>query len=247
MEKILQYLQVRPFFWAKDADSHYLHTSCLTQTHLQNIYPREAKLLEGSSSYRNRDWSLVVLSCGCSGQHTINIWLTTAYKDSCLIPYLALAEILFYEGTCSRKCFSLVLSWCLHKNISMTLRWLWFPWNTMMRARNHPFSTSHNHWVLYSIMPEEQGRNINDLNLHRAQGSWRYGSQHLPSATHPLHETQCKQQEKTAETHLRYLGGWLICFSPNEGDSVFLLSKPSFPDVTHVFNLSFSGKLSPRM
>lgn len=31
--------------------------------------------------------------------------------------------------------------------------------------------------------------------------------QHLPSATHPLQETQCKQQEKTAETHLRYLGG----------------------------------------
>lgn len=60
MVKMLQYLEVRPFFWEKAVDFLYLLTSCLTQTHLQNVSSKEAKLLEGSSSYRNRDWSLAV-------------------------------------------------------------------------------------------------------------------------------------------------------------------------------------------
>jgi len=60
MVKVLQYVEVRPFVWAKDADSLYLHTSCLTQTDLQNVSSKEAQLLEGSSSNRNTDWSLVV-------------------------------------------------------------------------------------------------------------------------------------------------------------------------------------------
>lgn len=60
MVKMLQYLEVRPFFWAKDADSFYLHTSCLSQTHLENLSSKEAKLLEESNSYRNINWSLVV-------------------------------------------------------------------------------------------------------------------------------------------------------------------------------------------
>lgn len=60
MVKMLQYLEVRSFFWAKDADCLYLHISCLTQTHPQNVSSKEAKILEGSSSYRSRDWSLAV-------------------------------------------------------------------------------------------------------------------------------------------------------------------------------------------
>lgn len=60
MVKKPQYLEVRSFFWAKDADSLYLHISCLTQTHLQNVSSKEAKILEGSRRYRSRDWSLAV-------------------------------------------------------------------------------------------------------------------------------------------------------------------------------------------
>ena len=60
MLKMLQYVEVRSFFWAKDADPLYLHTSCLTQTHLQNVSSKEANLLEGSSSYRTRGWSLAI-------------------------------------------------------------------------------------------------------------------------------------------------------------------------------------------
>lgn len=39
---------------------------------------------------------------------------------------------------------------------------------------------------------------------------------------------------------LRHLGGSLRCFSPNEGDSVCLLSKPRLTDVIEAFNLSAS-------
>lgn len=193
MVKKLNY-EARPFISAKDADpQRCLHASCLTQTYFQNISPTGAKLLEGRNNYRNRDWSLVELSGGCSGQHDISVWLSAVYADSCLIPYLIFAELIFYEGNCSRKCFALVLSCCLWKRISITSRLLISSEHRTERKKSCFFHISCHHWVLYSVAYDEQGRNARPWLTPRSRHLqvWKPAPTPWP---HPVHGTQHNQQ-----------------------------------------------------